>query len=167
MPYFKDTGGAVHFLDDAQFSYLLPAGCIAITDAEAAAIQNPPMTLAQVKANKVASLASSCATAITSGVTSSALGSSYTYGSSMTDQANLSANVLSSVLPNLPAGWTTMQMCADSTGLWAYRAHTAAQIQQVGVDAKSAILALLVKKATLEAQVNAATDAATVNAIIW
>lgn len=167
MPNYKDLYGHVHFLASADFEYLLPVGCVAISDAEANTIQNPPPTLAQIKSNKVSALANSCASAITSGITSSALGSPYTYGSSMTDQANLSANVLSSVLPNLPAGWTTMQMCADSTGLWAYRAHTAAQIQQVGVDAKSAILALLVKKATLEAQVNAATDAATVNAIIW
>ena len=35
MPYYKDTQNELHFLDDAHFEYLLPAGLVAITDAEA------------------------------------------------------------------------------------------------------------------------------------
>jgi hypothetical protein len=38
MPYFKDINGHLHFLDSADFAYLLPPGSVAITDAEAAAI---------------------------------------------------------------------------------------------------------------------------------
>jgi hypothetical protein len=47
MPYFKDTVGGLHFLDDAAYTHLLPTGCVAITDAQADAIQNPTITLAQ------------------------------------------------------------------------------------------------------------------------
>ena len=45
--------------------------------------------------------------------------------------------------------------------------HTAAQIQQVGSDAKSAIVAALEKNASLAAQVMAAADVAAVQAIVW
>ena len=37
--YFKDTNNTLHFLDSAEFEYLLPADCVAITDEEAQAIQ--------------------------------------------------------------------------------------------------------------------------------
>lgn len=37
--YYKDTNNGLHFLDSAEFEYLLPADCIAITDEEARAIQ--------------------------------------------------------------------------------------------------------------------------------
>ena len=39
MPFYKDTSNKLHFLDNDSFAYLLPAGCVSITDAEAAAIQ--------------------------------------------------------------------------------------------------------------------------------
>lgn len=44
--YYKDTNNELHFLDSAEFEYLLPADCIAITDEEAQAIQ------AEQEANK-------------------------------------------------------------------------------------------------------------------
>jgi hypothetical protein len=37
--YFKDTNNQLHFLDSAEFEYLLPADCTPITDEEAQAIQ--------------------------------------------------------------------------------------------------------------------------------
>ena len=37
--YYKDTNNNLHFLDSAEFEYLLPADCIAITDEEAQVIQ--------------------------------------------------------------------------------------------------------------------------------
>ena len=46
--YFKDTNNTLHFLDSAEFEYLLPADCIAITDEEAIAIQ------AEIEANQPA-----------------------------------------------------------------------------------------------------------------
>jgi len=50
MPYFKDKTNAVHWLDDAAFAYLLPDGCIEITESEAAQLQAP--TAAQIVAVK-------------------------------------------------------------------------------------------------------------------
>lgn len=35
MPYFKDLDNELHYLDDEQFSYMLPAGVVKITDKEA------------------------------------------------------------------------------------------------------------------------------------
>ena len=46
--YFKDTNNRLHFLDSAEFEYLLPADCIAITDEEAQVIQ------AEIEANQPA-----------------------------------------------------------------------------------------------------------------
>ena len=37
--YYKDTNNTLHFLDSAEFEYLLPADCVAITDEEAQVIQ--------------------------------------------------------------------------------------------------------------------------------
>lgn len=52
---YKDPSNKVHQIDD-QFVSLLPAGCVEITDAEAAAILSPAPSLEQVKANKLAEL---------------------------------------------------------------------------------------------------------------
>ncbi len=41
MPYYKDTDGGVHFLDSANYENLLPAGCIPITDVDAAELLAP------------------------------------------------------------------------------------------------------------------------------
>jgi hypothetical protein len=46
--YFKDTNNQLHFLDSAEFEYLLPAGCVPITDEEAQVIQ------AEIEANQPA-----------------------------------------------------------------------------------------------------------------
>jgi len=167
MPYFKDPLSKVHFLDDSAFQYLLPIGSIAITDAEAQTIQNPAPTLDQVKAAKIAELSSDCQAQIYAGFDSSALGSVHHYPAKDKDQANMSGSVVASLLPNLPAGWTTPFWCADSAGNWAFVDHTAAQIQQAGSDAKAAILTALNKNANLAAQVNAATTETAVAAIAW
>ena len=39
MPHYKDTNNQLHFLDDSGFEYLLPEGCVQITDEEAEAIR--------------------------------------------------------------------------------------------------------------------------------
>ena len=44
--YYKDTNNTLHFLDSAEFAYLLPADCTPITDEEAQAIQ------AEIEANQ-------------------------------------------------------------------------------------------------------------------
>lgn len=42
MPHFKDLNGGLHFLDDAKFVHVLPAGAVPITDEEHAALSAPP-----------------------------------------------------------------------------------------------------------------------------
>lgn len=52
--HYKDQSNTLYFLDDAAHEYLLPAGCVPITDAEAAAIraaQAPALTQDQIIAN--------------------------------------------------------------------------------------------------------------------
>lgn len=127
----------------------------------------PAPTLASAQAAQSTLLSAACAAQIVAGFTSPALDSIHTYPSKATDQANLSASVLASLMPNLPANWTTPFWCADSTGAWSYQAHTVAQIQQAGLDGKAAILAAQVRLATLNAQIAAATTITAVEAITW
>lgn len=123
--------------------------------------------LASAQQAQLAIVGAACAAAITGGFQSSALGKAYTYPSTQNDQANLNANVVSSLLPGLPANWTTLQICGDANGKWGYMPHTAAQIQQVGNNGKAAILGFLTKNAGLQAQIAAATTVAAVQAINW
>lgn len=49
MAFYKDPAGGLHFLSEEEIQnggvFLLPAECVTISDAEAEAIQNPPITL--------------------------------------------------------------------------------------------------------------------------
>jgi hypothetical protein len=55
MPHYKDLSGKLHFLESASFANLLPAGCVPITEEEAAVIENPPPTIEQkIAANTAA-----------------------------------------------------------------------------------------------------------------
>ncbi|MFL9899063.1 hypothetical protein PQR71_13015 [Paraburkholderia fungorum] len=120
--------------------------------------------LASAKASQTAIVSQACQDAIVAGFTSSALGAAHTYPAKPTDQQNLNASVVASILPGVGADWTTPFWCADSAGTWAYVMHTAAQIQQVGTDGKAAILAYLTKNQQLAAQIDA-ISASTPNAI--
>ncbi|MGA4275563.1 hypothetical protein ACI2VH_03000 [Ralstonia nicotianae] len=131
------------------------------------AFANPLATLAGAKAAQVAAIAAACQAAITAGFVSSALGAAHTYPAQMTDQQNLAASVLASLMPSLPSGWTTPFWCEDGSGNWLYASHTATQIQQVGQDGKTAVIAAIQKKATLVAQINAATTVAAAQVISW
>lgn len=118
------------------------------------------------KAARAAAIRGACQAAIYAGFESSALGSPHLYPSLDKDQANLSASVLASLLPGLSPGWTTPFWCAIDD-VWSFWPHTAAQIQQVGMDAKAAILAHMAKNAQLAALVEAATTIAQVNEVQW
>ena len=126
-----------------------------------------PMDLSTVQNSQIVTVNAACSAAITGGFHSSALGSVHLYPSQLTDQANLAANVLSSIYPGLPSNWTTPQICQDSGGVWGYINHTAAQIQQAGLDGKSAVLAALVKRKALVDQISAATTITAVQAVVW
>lgn len=123
--------------------------------------------LAQAQVAQGAQIDAACATAITAGFSSAALGQDYHYPSKLTDQANLNANVVASLMPNLPADWTTEQICADENGNWAYLPHTAAQIQRVGNDCKTAILGFLSKNAKLQALIAEASTVEVVQSFNW
>ncbi|WP_322076416.1 DUF4376 domain-containing protein [Burkholderia cepacia] len=142
--------------------YTVEAGVLVAPPVPTAAQQ-----LADAQSSQIALINAACQAQIVAGFTSSALGAPHTYPSQLTDQQNLSASVLASVMPNLPSDWTTPFWCADATENWAYVAHTAAQIQQVGQDGKSAILSAIETKATLAAEISAARTISAVQAITW
>ena len=123
--------------------------------------------LADAQTAKISELTNACQTAIVGGYSSSALGSAHTYPSKPTDQANMTASVLSSLLPGVSSTWETMFWCADSSGNWAYVSHTASQIQQAGSDGKTFIQSQQAKLEGLKQQVAAATTVAAVQAITW
>jgi len=60
MPYFKDQANGLHFLSVEDVANgaesLLPAGCITVSDTEAEAIQNPPLTPDQIVAIYMAAI---------------------------------------------------------------------------------------------------------------
>lgn len=149
----------------------LPAGFTSAryrwVDGALAAAPPDPLVLADAQAAQTALVSAACNAAIVAGFSSSALGVAYTYPAKPTDQQNLTASVLASLLPGVPDTWTTPFWCEDATGNWAYEMHNAAQIQQVGQDGKADILTKLTKNQTLAAQIAAATTLAAVAAIIW
>lgn len=163
------SGATTLSITDAQWQECLamPGWTVANGALVAPPVPTTAQLLAQAQTAQIASLSRACAAAIVAGFTSSALGSAHTYPSGLPDQTNLTANVLGSLLPGLPSTWTTPQLCCDANGVWAYVAHSAAQIQQVGSDGKAAILGYLAKKANLQAEVEAATTISAVQSIVW
>lgn len=127
----------------------------------------PLHSLSDTQALKLAELDSACAAAILAGFDSDALGQPHHYPAKPTDQSNLQASVLASLQPGLTADWTTPAWCQDAAGTWAYRDHTAAQIQQVGTAGKNVINACIARKIEREQQVARATTREEVNAIRW
>jgi hypothetical protein len=127
----------------------------------------PVPTFDENKASKKAAILNECNVSCIAGFLSSALGTDHLYASQVLDQMNLNANVVDSLLPH-PVGWTTMHVCQEvSTGEWAYRAHTAAQIQQAGSDVKAGILTALLRNAILQSQIDLATTQPQLDAIVW
>lgn len=176
-----DAAGNIVGNGETSQDALIDPNTIACTDAQYAdpkswvvvkenLVANPnagALRLDQLKAAKIAEFSNACQAQIYAGFTSTALGTVHTYPAKDRDQSNLSGSVLASVLPGLPTTWTTPFWCMDMAGAWSLADHTAAQIQQVGTDGKAAILAAVTKNASLAAQVNAATTAAAVAAIVW
>lgn len=109
----------------------------------------------------------STARAIQSGFQSSALGDLYAYPTDDKTQFNLSASVIASLLPHIPDDWTTNFWCKDVNGLWQFLPHTASQIQQVGIEMKSFVVAQQQKYAELLSEIYEAKTSAEIDAIIW
>lgn len=165
----EDGAGVIEITQEQWQACLVQPGQWRVENA--ALVQVPPPTaeqqLAVAQQAQVAVLDAACKAAIYAGFLSSALGTAHTYPALDTDQQNLSASVLASLMPSVGSGWTTPFWCYDSAGAWSYAEHTAPQIQQVGQDGKAAILAAITKKAQLAAQVNAAASVQAVQSIVW
>lgn len=131
----------------------------------------PEVTLQESKDDKIAELQTACEQAITSGFTSSALGSKHIYPSTQLDQHNMDACIISSLIPNLPSGWTTEFTCipvANKNNIeWPLKAHTVAQIQQAGLDGKKWILAQRKQFKAFKAQVKNLATNQDVQAVTW
>ena len=119
----------------------------------------PAPSLDSVKAVKSAEINTACAAAIVGGFTSSALGMPHTYDSALEDQLNLIGAV--------GLGINISYRCGDAAGIKDFRLHTTAQLKQVAVDGAQIKLVALEKATTLKAQVQAAVDAAAVEAVVW
>lgn len=122
-------------------------------------------TLAAAQAEQRSFLGWACAKAIISGFTSSALGAPHSYGSTMTDQANLQGAAVAST--SAGPGWQTPIWCADEGGAWALVQHTGPQAMQVHSDMVAMISAARVRLAAMKAAVATETTVAAVQAIGW
>lgn len=143
-------------------------GIWSLVNGEVVKLPFPPPSIEELRVSKAADIDQACRDAIYAGFTSNALGAVHHYPAKDKDQANLVGSVTESLYPNLSPEWVTPFWCAteNSNGEWAYRLHTAAQIQQVGMDAKAAIVAALTYNAQLQAQI-AVADAEGLEAIVW
>jgi len=161
MNYFKNKNNEIYAYDDEQVKQGYTKGLTALTQAEIDAMMQP--TLVEVQSSKISEINTLCGKAITSGFTSSALGSAHTYQSEQTDQINLMGVVL--------AGQDSLFKCGvkDDKGniIWSYKQHTIAQLQQVLADGKVHKQGLLQKANTLKVQVTGATTVKDVESIVW
>ena len=101
------------------------------------------------------------------GFESSALGEPHTYRAWPDDINWLHQAVTISGLPMIADEWTVDFLCADEDGNWVQVPHTAAQIQQVGLDASIDIGQLGTLKAALTQQIMAATTRSQIAAVTW
>lgn len=111
---------------------------------------------------KVELLNRSCESAITIGFWSHALSERYQYSSQLDDQLNLTGAIL--------AGVDTLYPCRDEAGDKAFRAHSIAQLRQVGEDFTAFKLQLLQKANQLKQQLDQAladVDLAKLELVTW
>jgi hypothetical protein len=119
------------------------------------------------RAHKAAAISSCCTDAILAGFASSALGEPHTYPAKPNDQINLAGLVMRSFYPSVGPDWARPFWCMDVGHVWAYRMHTAAQIQQVGDDSIDANLIQRGINEQLQAQIIAAETPADLAEINW
>lgn len=163
---------AVEITRDAHAALIVAQqeGRVIVADALGAPIAVDPaslVTLDQVKALHVATLRAACEASITGGFKSAALGAVHTYPSDMKAQINLMGSVTDSLMPNLASDWQTPFWVCDAAGVWTYKMHSAAQIQQAGRDGKALVISCQTLIDNLTNDVLAATTPAAVAAIVW
>lgn len=165
MPYYQTADGVLQYFASIAYAHELPDGAVIVPDDQALARLPTPMNIARQLQLQI--LDEACAADIVSGFQSNALGAMYHYPAKMTDQANLTASVLASLLPTNPPTWTTFFWCADKFNVWALRSHSAAQIQKVGADGKDRVAKCIYQKVLLEAKINAAQTPEDVAKVVW
>ncbi|ABE50946.1 hypothetical protein [Methylobacillus flagellatus] len=108
-----------------------------------------------------------CEDAILAGFQSLALGSPHQYPSDLEDQANLSSSVMRSTLPDSDPDQLYPFKCRSIEGVWEFRSHTAAQIQQVGRDSYAVILGHRQRHAQLQTLIQLARSETELEVIAW
>ena len=126
----------------------------------------PPWDGASAKLLHGTAIEAACAAAITGGFSSTALGAPHWYGSQLTDQANLDADMMAAASGG-SATTADIACSADAGATWAIETHSAAQIGQLWADFRAWRIACQVKKRALQAQIAAASDATAASAIVW
>ncbi len=164
--FYKDANGGLHWLSAldqetaARMGLALPdPAWTVLGQAEAQAILNPPLTLAQAQAAQMAVLTAACDAAITGGFSASALGGAYSYPAAATDQANM--------VQTAAAAGGGLLMCESAANVWALAAHSQAQAATVLAAFVSWRDKQRQQLATLTAQVAAAATVAAVQAVVW
>ena len=161
--HYKDLQGKVHFLDDTSFEYLLPAGCVPITPAEATAILAP--TLAQVQASKIGQLTTAYNTAIAANISyTSIAGVTSTYQATTQTIANLQSLLIAyqSAPTTLPA--TFYWVAADNTRVPFTYADMQLLAQAIAAQSIVAFAHLQTQKLLVT---TADATVASVNAVTW
>ncbi len=126
----------------------------------------PSPTVDALRAPRMNDIELACAAAITGGFSSAALGAAHWYGSKLTDQANLDADMMAAASGG--ASTTTAIACsADGGSTWSRVSHTAAQIGQVWADFRAWRIACQEKKDGLQTEIAAATAADDVTGVDW
>lgn len=119
------------------------------------------------RAVRDAELVAACAAAITAGITSNVTGAALFYPTLAQDQANLTAVVVLSTLPDTPPDWAQPLTTRDAAGVWARRSHTAAQVQAVGRAVAAHVDACRARLAALRGALAAVETPAAVAALTW
>jgi len=122
--------------------------------------------LAAARAAKRDELIAACIAAITAGFTSDALGSNHFYPCQATDQTNLAAVVIESLLTPEQTEKLFPFWCYDGA-TWERREHTHAQIRAVGLAAVPHVRDKQDRLRDLRLQVLAATTVEQINGIVW
>lgn len=165
MPYYRNANGDVVYFASIAYISELPPGSVVLTDDEASADLPTPINIARAQQTLLVNEA--WGVAVQSGFVSSALGAPYTYPSTSQDQANLSSSVVASLMPSLPANWSTLFKCTSAAGATSLRAHNVAQIQQVGQDGMAWVEKCIYQLNVLESQIAQAGTPEAVALIVW
>lgn len=167
MEYYKhsETGDVYAYENDQQRRDYGPKELVPMTFEDVERHTTP--TLEEVKAAKIESLSLQCQQAIYDGFESDALGATHLYPANDKDQINLLASVTDAMRHPDEPEWRTIFWCADKSGEWAMRPHTADQIQAVGDAGKKNVTSMIIQNEELAQQVRSAKTPEEVEKIQW